>query len=36
MADEFKLDINITKKNIELMAKQVIREIIESEIKETS
>ena len=35
MADEFKLDINITKKNIELMAKQVIREIIESEIKDT-
>jgi len=35
MAEEFKLDINITKKNIELMAKQVIREIIESEIKET-
>ena len=32
MADEFKLDINIPKKNIEIMAKQIIKEIIESEI----
>lgn len=33
--DNFKLDINIPQKKIEEMAKQVIREIIESKIQES-
>lgn len=34
MSDNFKLDINIPQKNIETMAKQVIREIVEEKIQE--
>ncbi len=33
MSNEFKLDINISQKKIEEMAKQVIREIVESKIQ---
>ena len=35
MSENFKLDINIPQKNIETMARQVIREIIEEKIQET-
>ena len=34
MSNDFKLDINIPQKNIEQMAKQVVRELIEGKIDE--
>jgi 16S rRNA C1402 N4-methylase RsmH len=34
MTEDFKLDINIPQKNIEQMAKQVVRELIEGKINE--